>query len=232
MRRVLSMLLVAAVLAAVVLLAAPARAGGWAVTVLDPLPQQLQAGHTYTAGYWVLQHGSHPYQGDLGPTGLKLVDDRGRAMTFQGVALREPAHFAAAIVIPRAGRWKLYGQQGVFAEYQVGMLAVPGGLTVLRPPTPMAMDDHEAHWGAVHPPDVAAMAKNEALPLRTEGPHAATASMQEESGQRPAQVGRGDRGLPAVVVLAFVLGLAAVGGALLRRRNQLADRLQARSRPR
>ena len=84
----------------------------------------------------MLQHGSHPYDGDLGETGLKLVDEQGRVVTFQGVALREPAYYAAALAIPHAGSWKLYGQQGIFADYQVGTLTVPGGLAVLRPPTP------------------------------------------------------------------------------------------------
>jgi hypothetical protein len=97
------------------------------VTALDPLPEPIRAGRTYTVGYWVLQHGSHPYDGDLGETGLKLVDEQGRVVTFQGVALREPAHYAAALAIPHAGSWRLYGQQGIFADYQVGTLTVPGG---------------------------------------------------------------------------------------------------------
>jgi hypothetical protein len=216
MRRVRSMLLlVAVVLAAVVLLAAPAWAGGWAVTALDPLPRQLKAGHTYTVGYWVLQHGSHPYQGDLGPTGLKLVDDRGRAVAFQGVALREPAHYAAAIAIPHAGRWKLYGQQGIFADYyQVGTLTVPGGLAVLRPPTPRPV--HDAHWGAIRPPDLAAMARNDALPPSAADPGAGSAPVQEPA----AQTGRVNHGAPTVM-LAVMLGLAAVGGALLRGRRRI-----------
>jgi hypothetical protein len=78
MRLLRSMPVVGAILVTIVLPAASARAGGWAVTALDPLPQRLQAGRTYTVGYWVLQHGSHPYEGDLGKTGLKLVDDGGR----------------------------------------------------------------------------------------------------------------------------------------------------------
>ncbi len=167
MRPLRTTLVVVAILATIVLLAAPALAGGWAVTALDPLPQRLQAGRTYTVGYWVLQHGSHPYEGDLGTTGLNLVDDEGRVVSFQGVALREPAHFAAAIAIPHAGTWKLYGLQGIFAEYQVGTLTAPGGLAVLRPPAPMTMhsDSHDTHWGAIRPPDVAAMASGNALPV-------------------------------------------------------------------
>jgi hypothetical protein len=231
--RPLRILLVGAILAAVMLAAAPARAGGWAVTALDPLPQRLQVGRSYTVGYWVLQHGSHPYDGDLGNTGLKLVDDRGRVVTFQGVALPEPAHFAAAIAIPHAGRWKLYGQQGIFDDYQVGTLTVPGGLAVLRPPTPMAMH-RDSHWGAIRPPDLAAMANDTALPVSAAASGAAAAPLQEPAGQRSEQTRQGDRGLPTAVLLAVILGLAAIGGALLLGRRGIlrAAPWQARSRPR
>jgi hypothetical protein len=228
MRPIRTMLVLAAILATTVVPAAPARAGGWAVTALDALPEPLQAGRSYTVGYWVLQHGSHPYEGDLGKTGLKLVDDRGRVETFQGVALREPAHFAAAIAIPHAGTWKLYGQQGIFAEYQVGTLTVPGGLRLLRPPTPMAMHS-DSHWGAIRPPDLAAMAKDTALPVSG----AAAAPLQEPAGQRSPQTRQGDRVLPTPVVLAVIVGLAAVGGALLLGRHRLrAAPWRPSSRPR
>ncbi len=236
MRPLRTTLVVVAILATIVLLAAPALAGGWAVTALDPLPQRLQAGRTYTVDYWVLQHGSHPYEGDLGTTGLNLVDDEGRVVSFQGVALREPAHFAAAIAIPHAGTWKLYGLQGIFAEYQVGTLTAPGGLAVLRPPAPMTMhsDSHDTHWGAIRPPDVAAMASDNALPVSTADRDAAVAAVQEPVGQRPAPTRHGDRVLLTVVVLAVILGLAAAGGVLLlgRRRMLRAAPWQARRRPR
>ena len=48
--------------------ALPAQAGGWAVPVLDPLPATVEADRTYTVGYWVLQHGTHPYEGTLEKT--------------------------------------------------------------------------------------------------------------------------------------------------------------------
>jgi len=219
MRPLRIMLVLAAILATTVLTAAPARAGGWAVTALDPLPQRIQAGRSYTVGYWVLQHGSHPYEGDLGKTGLKLVDDGGRVVTFEGVALREPAHFAAAIAIPHAGTWKLSGQQGIFAEYLVGTLTIPGGLAVLRPPTPMTMHS-DTHWGAIRPPDVDAMAKDHALPVNADR-GAAAAPVQEPAGQRSAPARQDDRVLPTEVVLAVALGLAAIGGALLLGRHRV-----------
>jgi hypothetical protein len=49
-------------IAAMLALATPALAGGWATTLLDPLPDRLEAGHTYTVGFWILQHGSHVSQ--------------------------------------------------------------------------------------------------------------------------------------------------------------------------
>jgi hypothetical protein len=227
MRAFRILLVVGALLATIVLPAAPARAGGWAVTALDPLPQRLQAGRAYTVGYWVLQHGSHPYEGDLGQTGLKLVNDRGRVATFQGVALPEPAHFAAAIAIPHAGRWQLYGQQGVFDEYQVGTLTVPGGLVVSRPPEPMAMHS-DTHWGPIRPPDVAAMAKDTTLPVGAAASGAAATPAQEPAGQRSQPARQDDRGVSAVAVAAVILGLAAIGGALLLGRHRI---LRVATRP-
>jgi hypothetical protein len=233
MRALRILLVMTALLAAIVLPAASARAGGWAVTALDPLPQRLQAGRTYTVGYWVLQHGSHPYEGDLGKTGLKLVDNGGRVVAFQGTALPEPAHFAAAIAIPHAGSWKLYSQQGIFDEYQVGTLTIPGGLAVSRPPTPMTMH-RDTHWGAIRPPDLAAMAKDDMLPASAGAGDAAAASAQEPVGQRPAPTRQGDRLPPTAVLVAIVLLLAAIGGALLLGRDRVlhAAPWRARVRPR
>jgi hypothetical protein len=129
-----------------------ARAGGWAVTYLDPLPERIESGRTYTVGYWILQHGSHPYEGRLEDTGLKLVDAKNAAIVFPGVALREPAHFAAAVAVPRDGPWKLVGLQGLFAPYEIGTLTVPGRLDVLPPPAPMVSDGHQHQWNGVRPP--------------------------------------------------------------------------------
>lgn len=233
MRSLRTMFALVAILASVVLTAGPALAGGWAVTVLDPLPARLEPGRGYTVGYWVLQHGSHPYEGDLGTTGLKLVDDGGRVVSFQGVALREPAHFAAAIAIPHAGTWKLYGLQGIFADYQVGTLTVPGGLAVLRPPVPMTMDS-DTHWGAIRPPDIAAMASDTALPVSTADRGTAAAPVQESTAQTPAKPRQAGRALPTAVVLAVILGLAIAGGVMLLRPRRMlrAAPWQARRRPR
>ncbi len=163
MRPLRLVLVLAAMFAGSLFTAPAAQAGGWAVTALDPLPQRIEAGRTYTAGYWVLQHGSHPYDGPLGATGLKFVDDNGTVIASKGAALGEPAHFAAAFALPHGGSWTVWGQQGIFADYEIGTLTPPGGLTVVRPPTPMTMDG-DTHWAAIRPPDIAAMARDMTLP--------------------------------------------------------------------
>jgi hypothetical protein len=169
---------VAALLLGTLIGPTPARAGGWAVTYLDPLPDTLQPGRGYTLGYWVLQHGTHPYDGELGDTGLKLVDDQGKATTFRGVPLPEPAHYAAAVAVPHPGRWQLVGIQGIFAEYAIGTLTVPGGLAVAPTPTPMTFGDgHEHTWGAIRPPIEVAAAPASGLPI----PRAATAPADNRS---------------------------------------------------
>lgn len=145
-------------LASAVIAASPAHAGGWATTLLDPLPEELDVGRAYTVGYWVLQHGSHPYQGDMGETGLRLVDASGKQTHYAGTKLPEAGHYAVAIVFPRAGTWRLHAVQGVFADYKIGSVTVPGGVKLLATPPAMTFDDghgHGAHWGAIHPPGMA-----------------------------------------------------------------------------
>ena len=135
--------------------AMPAYAGGWAVTLLDPLPDRVEADRAYTVGYWVLQHGSHPFEGNLGKTGLRLVGPD-RELEFVGSPLPEAAHYAVSFAVP-AGTWRVYALQGWFEQFEVGTLTVPGGLKLK--PSEMAVnvgghsDTGEApHWGAVHPP--------------------------------------------------------------------------------
>jgi hypothetical protein len=139
-------------------LAAPAvLAGGWATTLLDPLPDRIEANQPYTVGFWVLQHGSHPANPPVAEAGLRFTDEKGTALKFKGTALPEPAHYAAAILLPHDGAWQVEGLQGWFAPYKVGTLSVPGGLAFATPPPAMHFDGDENHhsWGAIHPPNMA-----------------------------------------------------------------------------
>jgi hypothetical protein len=206
-----------AAVAGVVGAAAPAFAGGWAVTLLDPLPDRIESGHAYTAGYWVLQHGSHPSEIPLGNTGLRFVDGSGQTVTFAGVALAEPAHFAAAFVLPHDGAWDLYGLQGVFQPHEIGTVTVPGRLAVLPTPTPLQVPGNDEHaWGAIHPPQVVAGPAREPV---AGGPPAAT-----QQGRSDAAVQTGADGSPlpagllamAAAVAVFAAGLAALGHRMRR----------------
>ena len=148
------MLGVVTAIVATLSLTTPVMAGGWATTLVDPLPDQLAAGHTYTVGFWILQHGSHVSQITLSNPGLRLVDGKGQTLIFKGVPLPEGGHYATAIVLPHEGDWELFGMQAPFADYRVGVLGIPGRVVV--GPTPHPLDfPPDPSWSTVKPPSVA-----------------------------------------------------------------------------
>lgn len=199
------LLALGAVLMTMLAAAAPVRAGGWAVTLLDPLPDRIEPARAYTVGYWVLQHGSHPSAIPLQGTGLRLVDEQGVALTFRGTALQEAAHFATAISLPRAGRWQLFGMQSPFGDYHVGALDVPGGLSILPTPAPMPVHDEKDHWqGAIRPPVVLGEPGAESPPRA-----------RPAGGQPPAA----EPALPLLPVGAGLAVLAGMGLILVARRR-------------
>jgi hypothetical protein len=194
--------------------AAPAAGGGWAVTYLDPAPDRFETGRAYTIGFWVLQHGSHAYDGDLGETALSLVDERGNQTRFAGVRLPEPAHYAAAIAVPVAGRYRVVAAQGLFAPYEVGTLVVPGRLVIAPTPTPLAIhDDHSDGWGVIGPP-VAGKARAEdpsATPASTDAaptPVGAAGAVPPAGGSAS-----GGRWLVGVTVASAAVALASLAVA-------------------
>ncbi|WP_157246229.1 hypothetical protein [Nonomuraea typhae] len=216
MKRLLFVLSATLVLA-VGRLAAPAGAGGWAATYLDPLPAQFRPGVTYTVGFWVLQHGTHPFEGDLGTTGLRLSGPAGKALTFDGTALPEPGHYVTSIVVPE-GTWKVEGVQGFFKEHDVGTLTVPGALKVNPPPKDLRGDGKD-YWGAIRPPgfppgkggpvqDPATAAAQAGGAAATES--AAPGAAGSAGGAGPASWAGPGAGLPAYTLLP-----AGLGGAVL-----------------
>jgi hypothetical protein len=206
MRHVRSLLVVGAILAMVVLAPVPARAGGWAVTVLDPLPQPLQAGRGYTVGYWVLQHGSHPYEGDLGQTGLKLVDDQGRVANVQGAALGEPAHFAAAIAISTPGAGGSTASRGSSPSTRAARLTVPRAWRCCG---------RRPRWRCTATPIGAPSARRASPPWPPTPP--CRCPPPPAARTRPAR----RSWVPTALLLAIVLLLAAAGGALLLGRHRI-----------
>ena len=197
--------------AATLAVGSPAQAGGWATTLLDPLPGQLEPGQAYTVGYWVLQHGSHPYEGgDLGKTALRLTDEAGASTTYAGVPLGQAGHYATAVVFPHRGTWRFSSVQGIFADYEIGEVTVPGGLHMAPTPPPMTTDHGDAgHWGAIRPPLAGLPVRATPMPFG-DMPAAAGQSGQAEAVTEP------DDGQPigrAPLVAGVALG--AVGLLLL-----------------
>lgn len=196
-----------ALLCAFLLISAPtAHAGGFAVTYLDPVPS-IQPGVTHTVGYWVLQHGTHPFVGgDLGKTGLTFRGKTVGEQAFVGVPLGEPAHYAVTFTLP-PGTFEVYAMQGMFQEHHVGTLTVPGTLLVKPVDHIGYTPEGPSPWGAIAPPIK--------LPASTPTMSPAPAAVvQEEPADEPAPV--------------WLVGLVVVGAAglfvLLRKRLRPAAR--------
>jgi hypothetical protein len=143
-------LVVALTVLATGLLAVPAaHAGAWEETLLDPPPARVERGVTYTFGYWILQHGSYPYRGDLGPTALRASDGEGAVVDFPGVAAATEGHYSAEVVFPHDGTWTISSQHEVLmTDALVATVTVPGRVAV----APSAMKERAPHaWGPVRP---------------------------------------------------------------------------------
>lgn len=140
----------ATVLAAGLFATTPASAGNWEETLLDPPPARIEAGVTYTFGYWILQHGSYPYQGgDLGPTALRAVDGDGTVVDFPGVKTRTAGHYSAEVVFPHDGEWAISSQHEVLmTDTDVATVTVPGTVEI----SPSQMTERAPYqWGDVRP---------------------------------------------------------------------------------
>ncbi|MEU6410883.1 hypothetical protein [Microbispora sp. NPDC046933] len=222
-----------AAMAAILVPALPAhaRAGFWAVTELDPFPAKVRPGVSYVVGFWVLQHGTHPYEGPGGlePVGLRLTGEDGTTLTFDGTPLPEPAHYATSIKVP-AGRWRAQGVQGMFAPYEIGTLTVPGGLKAAPPQFPVpAGAEVTDYWGPVKPPGFPWKATSvvpNRLPATTP---AASAEPARTIRPAPAVAAAGGGSSPWREPYALVaVAVMAVAGTLL---VQRAARTVVRRRP-
>jgi hypothetical protein len=118
-------------LAVVLLLAAPALAGGWAVITLDELPRDVRAGQSMRVGFVIRQHGSELVNTDWEGRALKpiltarkqadasdsasgtlILAAANGAARAKGETIRAEArqdgpkgHFVVDITFPSAGTW-------------------------------------------------------------------------------------------------------------------------------
>jgi len=106
------------VVLAMLALAAPALAGGWAVVTLDSLPREVRAGEPFQLGFMVFQHGKTPTNKDLNGNPLKpmltAIKQGGAATTQAKVAesIRVEArqqgptgHYVVDLTFPSDGSW-------------------------------------------------------------------------------------------------------------------------------
>ena len=106
------------VVLAMLALAAPALAGGWAMVTLDSLPREVRAGESFQLGFMVLQHGKTPTNKDLDGNPLKPVltaIKQGGAATTQAKgadSIRAEArqqgptgHYVVDLTFPSDGTW-------------------------------------------------------------------------------------------------------------------------------
>lgn len=102
MRRKLSVL---GSLVALLLMASPVLAGGWAVITLDSLPGEVRAGETLSIGFMLRQHGQTPTNSAL-PTLSAHNLDTGERITADARQSGETGHYLVDVVFPSEGQWQ------------------------------------------------------------------------------------------------------------------------------
>ena len=98
-------------------------AGGWAVTTLDPLPNELRAGETYAIGYVIRQHGQTPFTSAQTAIEIRSSDSQ-VPQRFRAVADGAPGHYVAQVTFPAAGEWQWDVDQTPFAPQALGTVTV------------------------------------------------------------------------------------------------------------
>jgi hypothetical protein len=83
-----------------------ASAGGWASVGFEPLPDGTDAGGTWKPTIFVKQHGITPLEG-LQPVVMIEETGSGQPTRFLATAGSEPGEYAAEVVFPSAGEWRV-----------------------------------------------------------------------------------------------------------------------------
>lgn len=94
-----------AALAALLLTAGPAAAGGWVAITLDELPGQVRAGEEVRVGFMVRQHGVTPIN-SVEPAVTLTHAESGETITAGAQQVGPTGHFEATVVFPEAGEWE------------------------------------------------------------------------------------------------------------------------------
>jgi hypothetical protein len=125
-------------------MAAPAFAGGWAVTTLDQLPPDMRAAQSYTIGYTIRQHGVTPINVEEmgGTTEIQITaPDGAKTLKYRGTQSGAVGHYTATVIFPYQGSWTWQVTQGPFQPQALGavsVLAPAGAEAPAQPAAPVA----------------------------------------------------------------------------------------------
>jgi hypothetical protein len=120
-------LIFCSLLAAAVLPASLASAGGWATAGVGPPPDGMSGGDTWNAQITILQHGVTPLTG-VEPT-LTIRNDAGKAVTFPAKPTGKPGVYVAKVTFPSSGNWRYEVYDG-FGTYGGAKVHTFGAITV------------------------------------------------------------------------------------------------------
>jgi len=117
---------------AVLVLAAPAAAGGFATVGLGPPDSGLGAGDTWNAELTILQHGVTPLVG-IAP--VVKISKGGETHEFAAAPTGEPGVYLAKVEFPSQGSWTYqvddgFSQMHSFAAVQIGAGGGEGGFSI------------------------------------------------------------------------------------------------------
>jgi hypothetical protein len=119
MRKVFTILAVAGFVAAMM---PSALAGGMAITAFDSLPDEIEAGRTYTLSYTILQHGVTPV--DNANSMVIFTSAGDETVTFEATATGDPGRYRVDVTVPSEGAWEMRVTQGPFEAHDFGVIEI------------------------------------------------------------------------------------------------------------
>ncbi len=124
---------------AMLVLAAPALAGGWAVVTLDTVPAALRAEQSLSLGFMVRQHGVtpvdvHTWDGSM-PVFTATNAHTGETLRVHARKEGMEGHYVVDVTFPSAGAWDVKITPGWFAGTELGTFTVMPAATATATPT-------------------------------------------------------------------------------------------------
>lgn len=142
-----------AALIALLMLATPAFAGGWAVVTLDALPSEITAGQVLSLGFMVRQHGVTPIDttawGGDEMLPILMAKNTATGETFERNARKDGpiGHYVVDVIFPAAGSWDVEIIPPPFEGTKLGAFSVLAAAT--RSSTSAATADVQAQPAAL-----------------------------------------------------------------------------------